>query len=82
MTHSFSRNNTLCDVLVDGTKVGEKTGELRSPEQQVRFTDVEYLMANDLLKDKKKVTVRFEAKNGAAIPGVFGIRMVRADVER
>jgi hypothetical protein len=39
-------------------------------------------IATDLLKDKKKVTVRFEAKNGEAIPGVFGIRMVRADAER
>ena len=82
---TYSNDNwrhTSCEVLVDGQKVGEKAGEHRSPEQQIRFTDVEYPIATDLLKDKKKVTVRFEAKNGEAIPGVFGIRMVRADAER
>jgi len=77
-----SRRHTYCGVLVDGSKVGEKTGEHRSPEQQVRFTDVEYPLAAELLKDKKKVTVRFQTENGAATPGVFGIRMVRADADR
>jgi uncharacterized protein len=83
ITYSNSdRGRAFCEVLVDGTKVGEKSGEHRSPEQQVRFADVEYPIAADLLKDKKNVTVRFEARNGATIPGVFGIRMVRADAER
>src|ERR1041385_5566888 len=60
---TYSNDNwrhTFCKVLVDGQKVGEKAGEHRSPEQQIRFTDVEYPIATDLLKDKKKVTVRFE----------------------
>ena len=82
---TYSNDNwrhTFCEVLVDGQKVGEKAGEHRSPEQQIRFTDIEYPITADLLKDKKKVTVRFEAKNGEATPGVFGIRIVRADAER
>jgi DUF1680 family protein len=73
---------TFCEVLVEGKKVGEKVGERRSPEQEIRFVDVEYSIPADLLKDKKKVTVRFEATNGAATPAVFGVRMVRADAER
>jgi hypothetical protein len=48
--------------------VGEKTGEHRCPEQQVRFTDVEYPIATELLKDKKKVTVRFETKRSVCLP--------------
>jgi len=77
-----ARRHTSCGIFVDGSKVGEKTGEHRSPEQEIRFTDIEYPIAAELLKDKKKVTVRFETGNGNATPGVFGIRMVRADADR
>jgi hypothetical protein len=77
-----ARRPTHCEVLVDGRKVGEEVGERRSPEQDIRFLGVEYAIPADLLKDKKKVTVRFEATNGDATPGVFGVRMVRADAER
>jgi uncharacterized protein len=67
------------DVLVDGTKIGEQTIERRTPEQDVRFFDVKYPLPLDLVKGKQKITVRFQAKEGDAIPGVFGIRTVRAD---
>ena len=67
------------DVLVDGTKVGEQTIERRTPEVDVRFFDVQYPLPLDMVKGKQKVTVRFQAKDGEAIPGVFGIRTVRAD---
>lgn len=67
------------DILADGTKIGEQTVERRSPEQDVRFFDVEYALPDELVKGKQKVTVRFQAKDGSAIPGVFGIRSVRAD---
>ena len=77
-----SRRGTSCEIFVDGTKVGEQVGERRSPQQDVRFSDVEYSIPAELLKDKKKVTVRFTARNGDATPGVFGIRTVRADAER
>jgi uncharacterized protein len=64
---------------VDGTKIGEQTIERRTPEQDVRFFDVKYPLPLDLVKGKQKITVRFQAKEGDAIPGVFGIRTVRAD---
>ena len=70
------------DVLVDGTKVGEQTMERRTPEQDVRFFDVKYPIPPDLVKGKQKVTVRFQAREGDGIPGVFGIRTVRADAAR
>ena len=67
------------DILVDGTKVGEQTIERRTPEVDVKFFDVKYALPLDMVKGKQRVTVRFQAKDGAAIPGVFGIRTVRAD---
>jgi hypothetical protein len=70
------------DVLVDGTKVGEQAMERRTPEQDVRFFDVKYPLPLDLVKGKQKVTVRFQATEGNGIPGVFGIRTVRADAAR
>lgn len=77
-----ARRKGAFDVLVDGHKVGEQTIERRSPEQDLQFFDVEYLIPAELVLDKQKVTVRFEAKEAATIPGVFGIRMVRADAVR
>ncbi len=67
------------DVLVDGQRVGEQTVERGGP---VRFFDAEYAVPAELVKDKKKVTVRFQATNGNEIAAVFGIRMIRADAER
>jgi hypothetical protein len=82
---TFSNENrgpSFCDVLVDGRKVGEQTGLRRTPEQEIRYFDVEYPVPADLVADKKKVTVRFEATNGRSTPSVFGVRIVRADMER
>jgi len=82
---TFSNENrgpSTCDVLVDGKKVGEQTGPRRSPEQVIRFFDVEYKLPADLIADKKKITVRFEATNGRSTPSVFGMRTVRSDMER
>jgi hypothetical protein len=33
-----------------------------------------------LIKDKQKVTVRFQATTGSEIPTVFGVRTIRAEV--
>jgi DUF1680 family protein len=82
---TYSNENagpSACDVLVDGKKVGERTGARRSPEQEIRFFDVEYPIPADLVTAKKKVTVRFDATNGRSTPSIFGIRIVRSDMER
>jgi len=74
-----ARRNGSFDVLVEGKKLGTQTTERRSPEMEVCFFDVAYAIPAALLDGKQKVTVRFEAAPGTDIPGVFGIRMVRAD---
>jgi uncharacterized protein len=71
-----------CDVLIDGKKIGDQAGQRRSPEQEIRFFDVEYKLPAEMVSDKKKITVRFEGVNGRSTPSVFGIRVVRADLER
>jgi hypothetical protein len=67
------------DILVEGKKLGEQATERRSPEQDVRFLDVAYAIPPELIAGKQKVTVRFETSAGGDIPGVFGIRIIRAD---
>lgn len=77
-----ARRTGSFDVLVDGKKVGEQATERRSPETDVRFFDVEYALPPEFVEGRQKVTVRFEALPGSDIPGVFGIRTVRADAAR
>jgi len=77
-----ARRSGSFDVLVEGQKLGAQTTEHRSPEQDIRFFDIEYPIPAELVAGKQKVTVRFEAAPGSDIPGVFGIRMIRADAPR
>ena len=77
-----NRGPGACDVLVEGKKVGEQTGPRRTPEQLIRFFDVEYRIPAESVANKTKVTVRFEATNGRSTPSVFGVRIVRSDMER
>jgi hypothetical protein len=67
------------DILVDGTRVGQQRIERRGP---MRFFDVEYPLPVEVVRDKHRVTVRFQATQGNEIGGVFGLRMIRADAER
>jgi hypothetical protein len=77
-----NRGPGTCDVLVDGKKVGDQTAQRHSPDQEVRFYDVEYAIPAELVADKNKVTVRFDAANGRSTPSVFGLRIVRSDMAR
>ncbi|HKE22846.1 MAG TPA: beta-L-arabinofuranosidase domain-containing protein [Bryobacteraceae bacterium] len=77
-----NRGPSACNVLVEGSQVGEQTGARRSPEQETRFFDVEYPIPPGSVAGKTKVTVRFEANNARSTPTVFGIRIVRSDMER
>jgi hypothetical protein len=67
------------DLLVDGQRVGEQVIKRRGP---LRFFDVEYTVPAELVKDRQKVTVKFQATQGNEIGAVYGIRVIRADAER
>lgn len=64
------------DILADGQKIGEQVVERKN---EPHFFDVTYAIPADLVKDKKKVTIRFQATDGNEIAAVFGIRTIRAD---
>jgi DUF1680 family protein len=59
------------EIFVDNQRVGAPGGPTGN------FFDVEYKLPAELLKDKKKVTVKFQATGGNETPTVFGVRTVR-----
>ena len=68
------------EVLIDGQRIGEGAVDRFPPGNPTgRFYDVEYKIPADVVKDKQKVTVRFQATGGNETATVFGIRMVRAE---
>jgi len=81
--NSEQRPKRSGEILVDGQRVGEQAIE-GSPNGSAvgHFFDVNYRVPAELVKDKQKVTVRFQATGGNEIPTVFGVRTIRADSER
>jgi uncharacterized protein len=72
------RRKSTFDILIDGKKIGDYVALPRSPEQEGHFVDANYPIPAELIGQKRKVTVRFQATDGNIIQGVFGVRMVRA----
>src|ERR1019366_8036090 len=65
------------ELLVEGQRIGDQIVE--KDGSAPHFFDVKYVVPAELVKDKQKVSVRFQATNGNKIAAVFGIRMIRAD---
>ncbi len=76
---SGERRPRAFDILVEGRRIAEQVLEGQSP---TRFFDMEYAVPADLIEGKQKVTIRFQAANDNQTATVYGIRMIRADVER
>jgi len=71
------------EVIVDGQRLGEQSIERSPPGSAAgHFFDVEYKLPPELIKDKKKVTVKFQATGGNETATVFGLRTIRADAAR
>ena len=78
--NSEERGKRTVEILVEGQRVGEQTIERSGPgSASGRFFDVEYKVPAEVVKDKKKLTVRFQATAGNETTTVFGIRTIRAD---
>ena len=68
------------EVLVDGQKIGESAIDRFPPGSPTgRFYDVDYKIPAELIKDKERVTVRFQSTSGNETATVYGIRIVRAE---
>lgn len=77
------RGKRSAELLVDGQRVGEQTIERSPPGSATgRFYDVEYKLPAELVNDKKKVTVKFQAIGGNETVTVFGVRTIRGDAIR
>jgi DUF1680 family protein len=68
------------EILADGQRIGEQTID-RVPNGSAtgQFFDVQYKIPDELLKDKKKITVRFQATGKNEIAAVYGVRLIRAE---
>jgi DUF1680 family protein len=66
------------EILMDGQTIGEGTIERYPPgSPTAHFYDVDYKIPAALVKDKQKVTVRFQSTGGNETATVYGIRIVR-----
>lgn len=61
------------DILVDGQKIGSQVLLRNEPG---KFFDVRYPIPQDLTQGKTKVTVRFQAEQGATAGGIFDLRIL------
>ena len=77
--HSGEQTTRTFEILADGQRLGAQTIDRPSPEQVTRFFDKEYRLPAQLVKDKQKVTIRFQATDGNEIAAVYGLRMLRGD---
>lgn len=64
------------EILVDGEKVADEHVERSDPG---RFIDATHAIPASVVKGKKRVTVRFQAKEGSQVGAVYGVRIVRSD---
>lgn len=74
--YSDEWNKRTFDILAGGQKIGSQVVENQG---EAHFFDVQYPIPAELVKESKKITIRFQASRGSEIAGVFGIRMIRAD---
>ena len=66
-------------IQVDGQQIAEQAVERGGVPH---FFDVQYTIPLALVKDKKKVTVRFQATSGNETAAVFGVRMIRTEMKQ
>jgi hypothetical protein len=74
---TYNRDNRRArsfTVLVDGEQVAEESFPFDS---ESRFFDREYVLPPSLVRDKSRVTIRFEATGANEIAPVFGVRVIR-----
>jgi hypothetical protein len=74
--HSDNRRTRTFEILIDGQHLADQTIDAAGTS---RFFDVTYAIPPDLVRDKSRVTVRFQATNGNEIASVFGLRVIRTN---
>ncbi len=70
------RDTAKFDVLIDGRKIADQDVGRAEP---LRFYEVEYPIPAAQVHGKDKVTVKFQAREGSSVAGIYGVRMIRSD---
>ena len=68
--------NRVFDILVDGKKIADQRLNNNAPD---KFFDVEYLLDNEVVRGKEKITVLLQARPGAIAGGIFCCRTMIAE---
>lgn len=78
--NSEERAKRSFEVLLDGQRIGEGMIERYPPGSPPgRFYNVDYKIPAELVKDKQKMTIRFQSTGGNETATVFGVRIVRTE---
>ena len=65
--------NREFDLLIDGVKLATQELKRNQPD---KFFDIAYPIPGELVKDKAKVTIKFQAHPGKFAGGLFGCRIL------
>jgi len=68
--------NREFDLLIDGVKLATQKLERNQPDQ---FFDITYSIPGELVKNKSKVTVKFQAHPGNFAGGLFGCTLLKKE---
>ncbi len=66
--------NREFDILIDGEKLATQKLERNLPD---KFFEVNYLIPEDMVKDKSKVTIKFKAHPKSFAGGLFGCKILK-----
>ncbi len=75
ITTTSETDGKTFDVTVDGIAVNSPQ---RRAEDGSKFVDLAYAVPSSAIAGQKKVTVRIAAKPDHELPGIFGLRVLRA----
>lgn len=69
------RNNRKFDIYIDDVKL--VTEDISNKWNQQQFKEVEYVIPDALIKDKKNIRVKFQAQPGNTAGSVYYVRLAR-----
>jgi hypothetical protein len=79
-TNDESAKRTF-DILAGDTKIGDRTENPKGAQEAITFPEAQYDIPAAAITGKNKITIKFQATNGNETGGIFGIRMVRKDMQ-
>ena len=73
------RSETVFDIMVDGQKIAEQKLEKLERDQRRVLFDVDCKLPKELIKGKKKITVKFAAREDQRTGSVYGARILKEE---